>query len=276
MLFARFPGDGVRTPGRPRCVDAGRSPTQPRRAIQGDTSRSSMESVKIPAPDPQILRANKLTLVERLADDLAHEIKNPLHSMVINLEVLKRRVSRWSGADATELLRYVGILGGELDRVSRRVDLLLRMVRADRGSQPVTLTETVEDLLEVVDLERERLGISIDLIPPALSSRVRISRDSARQIVLNLLLIAIDAAAPDGAVTISSHADTIEETLRFLVVPGSRVDRTTSAGVAEDRTMRATVRSLAIAHGGRLEIGPPTAGPDSATEILVAVTADAP
>ena len=36
--------------------------------------------------------------MSRLADDLAHEIKNPLHAMVINLEVLKRRVekARWT------------------------------------------------------------------------------------------------------------------------------------------------------------------------------------
>jgi signal transduction histidine kinase len=251
-------------------------PTSRRQMFLESHHRSSMESVKIPGADSQTLRANKLTLVERLADDLAHEIKNPLHSMVINLEVLKRRVSRWSGADATELMRYVGILAGELDRVSRRIDLLLRMVRMDRGGEPVTLAETVEDLLEIVELERERLGISIDLQPPTHSSGIRIPRDSARQIVLNLLLIAIDAAAPDGAVSISSHADASEDALRILVVPGTKRDRSGSAGVAEDRTMSATVRTLADSLGGRLEVGQPATGPDTATEILVTVAADTP
>ena len=35
------------------------------------------------------LHASRYALLSRLADDLAHEIKNPLHSMVINLEVLR-------------------------------------------------------------------------------------------------------------------------------------------------------------------------------------------
>jgi branched-chain amino acid aminotransferase len=39
-------------------------------------------------------RANRFALVSRLADDLAHEIKNPLNAIVINLEVLRTRVAR--------------------------------------------------------------------------------------------------------------------------------------------------------------------------------------
>src|SRR5690606_30390207 len=50
-----------------------------------------------PAATPMMIRDNKLALVERLADDLAHEIKNPLHAMVINLEVLRRRIAARHG-----------------------------------------------------------------------------------------------------------------------------------------------------------------------------------
>jgi len=77
-----------------------------------------------------VLRANKLDLLERLADGLAHEIKNPLHSMVINLEVLKRRVARADSPD--EVQRYIGVLAGELERVNRRIELLLRLSRPGR------------------------------------------------------------------------------------------------------------------------------------------------
>jgi signal transduction histidine kinase len=33
--------------------------------------------------------AERFALVRRIADDLAHELKNPLNAMVINLEVLR-------------------------------------------------------------------------------------------------------------------------------------------------------------------------------------------
>lgn len=229
-----------------------------------------MESVKTHGADSHTLRANKLALVERLADDLAHEIKNPLHSMVINLEVLKRRVSRWSGADATDLMRYVGILSGELDRVSRRVDLLFRMVRLDRAGDPASLADTLDELMEVVDLERERLGVSIELQPPTGTARARIPRDSARQIVLNLLLMALDSAAPGGSVQISSAMDADEERLRLLVIPGSATDRATSPGVSGDRMMLTAVRALADPYGAQVQVGSP-AGPEATTEIVIAI-----
>jgi two-component system, NtrC family, sensor histidine kinase HydH len=230
-----------------------------------------MESVKIQGADSQSLRANKLMLLERLADDLAHEIKNPLHSMVINLEVLKRRVSRWSGADATELMRYVAILAGELDRVSRRIDLLLRMVRPERGGEPASLATVVEELLEVVDLERERMGISVELRPPALPPRLRLHRDSARQIVLNLLLLALDAAQPAGTVIITPIVEPDEESLRIVSIPVIGGHRTVSAGVMEDRAMQLTARSLAESRGGRMEVGSPAEGPEHAAEFILGI-----
>ena len=37
-------------------------------------------------------RANRYDILSRLADDLAHEIKNPLNAIVVNLEVLRRKI----------------------------------------------------------------------------------------------------------------------------------------------------------------------------------------
>jgi len=232
-----------------------------------------MESVEIHGIDPQDLRANKLALVERLADDLAHEIKNPLHSMVINLEVLRRRVSRWSGADATDLMRYVGVLSGELERVNRRVDLLLRMVRPERSGEPVPLTEAVEDLLEVVELERERQDITIEMLPPEQPLRANLPRNIGRQIVLNLLVVGMDAAGLGGSVTISCTPGIDEDRLRIVSLPAPGEDRPDSSGVEEDRVRRAMVHALAESLGGRLEITPHTEAGQAGTDIVFALPA---
>jgi signal transduction histidine kinase len=105
--------------------------------------------------DQETIRENKLALVERLADDLAHEIKNPLHSMVINLEVLRRRIARLEGDSNEDLLRYAGVLNAELERVSRRVELLLRLVRPNRESEDeATLAEGMPAKILIADDER--------------------------------------------------------------------------------------------------------------------------
>ena len=71
-----------------------RAGTCARMASSGRIFPTSPVSTENPVADQGTIRENKLELVERLADDLAHEIKNPLHSMVINLEVLRRRLTR--------------------------------------------------------------------------------------------------------------------------------------------------------------------------------------
>ena len=124
-------------------------------------------------PDVLAVRANKLDILERLADDLAHEIKNPLHSMVINLEVLKRRVARWGPEQQGEAERYIGVLGAELDRVTRRIELLLRLSRPARKAEPVTLDELIHELMELIQLEARRQEVEVRFEPAFIPAPAR-------------------------------------------------------------------------------------------------------
>jgi signal transduction histidine kinase len=163
-------------------------------------------------PDPLAVRADKLELLERLSDALAHEIKNPLHSMVINLEVLKRRLARApdGGGDA---LRYAVVLGDELDRVTLRVELLLRLARPDRrGPEVTTLAEIADEVMELVHLEARHRELEVRFTSSGPAVPVRVARQRARQIVLDLILDAMDEAAAGAtlAVEVVGHETTAE------------------------------------------------------------------
>jgi signal transduction histidine kinase len=150
------------------------------------------------AADPLQVRANKLELLERLADALAHEIKNPLHSMVINLEVLKRRLAR-TPDEGGDVLRYATVLGEELERVSQRIELLLRLSRPERGEpEETTLTELLDEVMELVNLEARHREARVEYQRGAQMVRVRLGRQAARQIILNLVLDALHRCAGGG------------------------------------------------------------------------------
>jgi signal transduction histidine kinase len=87
-----------------------------------------------------------LGLVSRWADDLAHEIKNPLHAMVINLELVKRRAG---GDDPAAVIERAEIVESELHRVHDLVDSLLRLVRPWPEHGAVTVDGVFESLLPV-------------------------------------------------------------------------------------------------------------------------------
>jgi signal transduction histidine kinase len=196
------------------------------------------------APEGGILalRANKLDLLERLADDLAHEIKNPLHSMVINLEVLKRRVSR-AGSEE-DVQRYIGVLTGELERVNRRIELLLRLSRPGRGAEATTLNELTEELMELVQLEARHHELSVDYRPDGRIARVFVAREPTRQVILNLVLETIDRIEAGGTLVV--RIDERDGWSRLAVGGGAGEPPTGSARIAVARTLAADA-------GGRVE-----------------------
>ena len=203
--------------------------------------RTASPGATLAAADPPAVRANKLELLERLADALAHEIKNPLHSMVINLEVLRRRLTR--GSDEGDLLRYASVLDEELDRVSRRVELLLRLSRPDRtGAEETTLGELVEEVLELVHLEARGRDARVEYRTDGRMSRIRVKRQAARQAVLNLLLDALDGLSAGDTlhVRVEGH-----DGAATLTVQGAASD--------DDDEHLAVAAALADALGGRLE-----------------------
>lgn len=206
-------------------------------------------------PQALNIRANKLDILERLADDLAHEIKNPLHSMVINLEVLKRRVARWSADEQNEVLRYIGVLGAELERVNQRIELLLRLARPARAAESATLDEPVRELLELVQLEGRRQEVEVRFEPALQTVRIHAPRDPLRQVILDLILEALDRIGRGGTLRIGTGRD---DASAFVEVSGTDRDgapvRFTDPAAAADAAERlAVARTIACTIGGSVE-----------------------
>jgi signal transduction histidine kinase len=221
----------------------GPEPPRRNRTTLSNSIRSDLPGAALAVADPDAVRANKLDLLERLADALAHEIKNPLHSMVINLEVLKRRLAR-APAEGNDVMRYATVLGEELDRVSRRIELLLRLSRPDRaGADDTTLNELVEEVMELVSLEARHREARVEYDPARQMARVHVGRQHARQIILNLVLDVLDGLAGG-------------DTLHVDIQSGpDRAVLTVSGGASSEGGERlAVAAALAEAVGGRVDV----------------------
>jgi signal transduction histidine kinase len=212
------------------CPGAG---PRPKRTTLSDSIRSDPSGAALAVADPNV-RANKLELLERLADALAHEIKNPLHSMVINLEVLKRRLSRVQ--EGAEVLRYATVLGEELERVNRRIE-------RGGGADETTLNEMLEEVMELVMLEARNREARVEYDSQGALARVRVGRQHARQVILNLVLDALDALGPGD--TLRLQVRTAEGRAELTVSGGSSVE-------PGERTVVAA--ALAEAVGGRVDV----------------------
>ena len=145
---------------------------------------------------PLEVQANRFALVSRLADDLAHEIKNPLHAIVINLELLKRRAQ---GGDMATVLQRAEFVGGQVTRVNALLDQLLQLLRPMRQTDPVRdLDQTVDELLPLL-LRQARLA-RVELVYHGIGGpgAAPIRRDALKLVLLNLVADALGALGGPG------------------------------------------------------------------------------
>jgi signal transduction histidine kinase len=144
----------------------------------------------------QLVRAEKLATVGRLAAGIAHEIGNPLGGASTYVEVLRRRGTEREVTEA---------LGRELDRIDRIVRSLLDYARPHgEALQPVQVGVVLTaafDLLQAQGALRA-LRATLDLphdLPPVLGRAHLLE-----QAVVNLVLNAV-AAAPEGVVVVGAR-----------------------------------------------------------------------
>ncbi len=149
--------------------------------------------------------ANRLSQLvgaqEEFVSEASHQLRSPLTALRLRLENLEASVPEPSRPEVEAAAR-------EARRMSRLVDGLLTLARADRTSPELTAEEL--DLGTVLDERRlgwepvaEEQGVSVE-VAPSTGAVVRASRDRVEQIVDNLLANAIDASPPGGTVRLSA------------------------------------------------------------------------
>ena len=141
----------------------------------------------------------RLVALGRVVGGVAHEIRNPLNSMRLTLELLERRV-RQGRADEQEVRAAVA----EVDRLDGILNRLLAFGKpgaAERRMQP--LEPLVEEAARMAEEIAKRKGVRVAV--ESGSNGVEADADGAQieQVLLNLLLNAIEASPKDSEVQVS-------------------------------------------------------------------------
>jgi signal transduction histidine kinase len=200
-------------------------------------------------------RANRYDVVSRLVDDLAHEIKNPLNAIVVNLEVLRRKID----AGATDVaLERAAVIDEEVARVHLLVDQLLQLMRPVRAEpKAIALDDTLGELRPLLEVQAKaaRVQVEMDLNSGVF---VKASRDVLKFAVLNLVTAIYAAEGPLELIRIYTHDSADAE-----IVVGSN---TTVFTEANEFVQHA--RAWIGAAGGTLVLMEPSVNGAGSTAIL--------
>jgi signal transduction histidine kinase len=150
--------------------------------------------------ESQIALAHRLTAINSLTGRVAHEIKNPLNSIALRLEMLRSRMADETPDDVDE---QFAVLSAEVMRLDRVVRTFLDFNRpVDLNPEPVDLIEAAEEILSFIEPEAVAHGVRTSFARPDGAIVMDAGRDLLRQALMNIAVNAIEAMEGGGELTV--------------------------------------------------------------------------
>lgn len=154
----------------------------------------------------RIIQSEKMAVVGTFASGLAHEVRNPLNSIALQLSILERRVNPLPAGVAGEIKELVGIIREEVKRLDNLVGDFLQFSRSNRVQfRPTNLDALVDEVMRLLRPEARASGVTLrhSRIGGPMADLL-VDAEKIKQVVINLVQNGIEAMPGGGVVTIES------------------------------------------------------------------------
>ncbi len=153
----------------------------------------------------------RLAAISRLTGGVAHEIKNPLNSIALHLEVLRAGVE----GHGPEVEREIDVIAGEIGRLDRVVKTFLDFTRpVDLDLKELDAVALVREIATLVTPEAAARGIQVAVECPAGAVVLNGDEDLLKQALLNVVKNANEAMTGPGRIEIEVRREAGECVVR--------------------------------------------------------------
>ena len=178
-------------------------------ALRDERERNQAQLDTLKASNSQLVRlqaelvgADRLATVGKLASGVAHEVGNPLAGILGYLSVIRMRAK-----GNAELIDVVDRIEKEVQRIDQIVRALLELGRPSRGkAQPVDVRPLVDSCVGLLSAGREFHDVTVTVEAPA-ALWLRAESGPLSQVLVNLLINAAQAMGGKGKVTVRAGED---------------------------------------------------------------------
>ncbi|MFP4363876.1 MAG: two-component system sensor histidine kinase NtrB [Spirochaetia bacterium] len=155
--------------------------------------------------EARLRRAESLAALTTLTAGVAHEIKNPLGSISIHLQLIEKAMKKME-VESDEISHYFEIVNEEVDRLNRIVvDFLFAVRPMDIQTQDSCINYLIHDLIDFLQFELEEADIDISLKLSDKLPYIEIDEKYIKQALLNIIKNAVSAMEEGGTLTIATR-----------------------------------------------------------------------
>jgi len=220
-----------------------------------------MTASEKPSPIDE-LRAQYEELAE-LAGSLAHEIKNPLSVIHMNIDLLSEDLADWNAPESRRSLERANIIREQCERMQGLLRDFLRYARLrDIDLVSGSLNDQVDTVLRAYSAEAAQRSIEIKRYLDNDLPAIALHSDSLQAALMNLVKNALEATSRGGQLMARTYS-TQSSVALDLIDSGRGVDNNTILHMFEPfyTTKEGgsglglpTARKIIEAHGGRISV----------------------
>lgn len=158
----------------------------------------------------QLVDVERYAALGRMADQLLHEIRNPLSTIGGMAKILKRKLKD------SELNNYVETIVKESERLEKTLTVLFDFTKVpELNPEPVRVCDLIKASLALLKSELDRHNITLNVHFPDLEPMLYLDRIHIQQAFLNILKNAVEAMPEGGTLTVS--VSTLERSVEIQI-----------------------------------------------------------
>jgi len=229
----------------------------------------------------QIRRQEKLAALGKVTGELAHEVGTPLNVIAGRAEYLQARMD-----PADPRARDLQIIRTQIDRITETVRRVLAFARSPEPQRRlVAMREVVRTVAEFLRREAAAKGVLLEAAADD-SLKISVDPDQLQQVLVNVLVNALEATPSGGSVRVDARADPVDPSWAVVAVadtgpgvPPEVLPRVFEPFVTTKGSGRGTGLGLAIsrdlvrAHGGDMAIA---SAPGEGTTVTIRLPLEPP
>ena len=165
----------------------------------------------------KLRRVERLAAMSKFATLVSHEIRNPLNSMNINMQILKREMENPSG-DSEKKQKYFNIITSEINRMENLIKNFLMISRPPRVDfLPNDLHSILDEVILMHKANAEQQNVRIKKEYYDRKVMANVDRDQMKQVFHNIIINAFQAMPEGGDLIIRTSIKRLRNRLDQIV-----------------------------------------------------------